>query len=198
VLIFAGSHSPGRRLFIPNRVATQREQLGYALYYLCWTLEHTLTLQGDASYYHEVSARTPAGGAKPQAYVRENSMTFKIFSEPESFRQWFVEGRPSGEFVPDKTVALVVTSGFFGATPKPTGETFAQMSVTAPAKSQLVVHLHASTIRLIYPSFAVRGINPVPIAPHTFSAKPWTSRSRNCISDLRAGGNSAGRVRRKP
>jgi hypothetical protein len=119
-------------------------------------VERTLTLQGDASYYLEESALTPAGVAEPQSYVLENSVTFKMFDEPENFRRWFAQGHPPEEFVADKNVDLPAANGFVGALNKQTGEIFALLSLSPLAKSQLAVHAHAATIRLIYPDFSVK------------------------------------------
>jgi len=51
-------------------VKTGREQWECALYYRCWTLEHTHTLQGDASYYFVNLAFTPAGVVGPHLLRR--------------------------------------------------------------------------------------------------------------------------------
>jgi hypothetical protein len=117
-------------------------------------VERTLTLGGGNSYYLEETALTPGGLAKPQAYVLENSLTFKVFDEPENFRRWFAEGRAAEEFSTNKNLDLSAATEFIGATHKQTGETFALMSLTPLAKIQLAAHAHAATIRLIYPDFA--------------------------------------------
>ena len=118
------------------------------------SLERTLTLGGGNNYYIEETALTPAGVVKPQAYVLENSLTFKAFDEPENFRRWFAEGRAPAEFPADKkNIDLPASTGFIGATHKQTGETFALMSLTSLAKIQLAAHAHAATIRMIYPDF---------------------------------------------
>ena len=117
-------------------------------------LERTLSLAGDAHYYMGETALTPAGVAEPQAYVLENSVTFKLFNEPENFRRWFAEGHGPEEFVPEKNVDLPGSSDYVGVTHEKTGETFALLSLDRPAKSQLAVHGHAATLRLIYPDFA--------------------------------------------
>jgi hypothetical protein len=133
-------------------------------------LERTLRLAGDAHYYLAETSLTPAGVAEPQAYVLENSVTFRPFHLPENSRQWFAQGRPAEEFAPARevdvsadvddedipatNVHLPAASGFVGVIDKQTGETFAVLSLTPLAQSQLVVHLHAATIRMIYPEFA--------------------------------------------
>jgi hypothetical protein len=117
-------------------------------------VERTLTLGGGKSYYLEETAVTPAGVANPQAYVLENSLTFKVFDEPENFRSWFAEGRTPQDVAANKNVDLPAATGFLGATHKQTGETFALMSLSPLAKIQLAAHAHAATIRLIYPDFA--------------------------------------------
>jgi hypothetical protein len=117
-------------------------------------LERTLTLGGGDSYYLEETAATPAGVAKPQAYVLENSLTFKMFDEPENFRRWFAEGRAPEEVPTNKNLDLPATTGFIGARHKQTGDTFALMALTPLAKIQLAAHAHAATIRLNYPDFA--------------------------------------------
>jgi len=117
-------------------------------------LERTLTLAGDANYYLAATSLTPAGVAGPQSYALENSVTFKMFNEPENFRQWFTEGHAPEEFIPERNVDLPAASGFVGAINKQTGETFAVLSLSPLAESQLAVHPHAATIRMIYPQFA--------------------------------------------
>jgi hypothetical protein len=116
-------------------------------------LERTLRLAGDANYYLAETSLIPGDVAEPQSYALENSVTFKILNEPENFRQWFAEGKAPEEFVPERKVDLPDTSGFVGATDKRTGETFALLSFSPLAKSQIVVQPHAATIRMIYPHF---------------------------------------------
>ncbi|MGO8788725.1 MAG: hypothetical protein ACLQVL_15270 [Terriglobia bacterium] len=86
-------------------------------------------------------------------YGLENSVTFKIFNEPQNFRQWFDADHTGEEFVPGKNVDLPATCNFFGARNKQTGEAFALLPLGPFAKSQLAVHAHAATLRLIYPDF---------------------------------------------
>ncbi len=116
-------------------------------------LERTLTLAGDANYYLAETSLSPAGVSEPQSYALENSVTFKISNKPENFRQWFAEGRSLEEFVPESNVDLPASSNFVGVANKQTGETFAIFSLNPLAKSQLAVHPHAATIRMIYPAF---------------------------------------------
>ena len=133
-------------------------------------LDRTLRLAGDVHYYLAETSLTPAGVAEPQSYALENSVTFKLFHQPENFRQWFAQGKVPEEFVParevdvspdvddddvpETNVHLPAASGFVGAINRQTGETFVVLSLSPLAKSQLAVHLHAATIRMIYPEFA--------------------------------------------
>jgi hypothetical protein len=119
-------------------------------------LERTLTLAGDESYYLAETALTPQGVAAPQSYALENSVTFKVFNEPDNFRQWFAQDGVPEEFVPSKKVDLPDTIGFVGAIDKRTGEAFALLSLSLLAKSQIVVQPHAATIRMIYPHFQAK------------------------------------------
>jgi hypothetical protein len=119
-------------------------------------VERTITLPGDASYYMQTSALTPSAVAEPQAYALENSVTFKMFNEPENFRQWFAAGHAAEEFIPERNVDLPATCTFVGTINKQTGETFTVLSLSPLVSTQLVVHPHAATIRLIYPEFAVK------------------------------------------
>jgi len=135
-------------------------------------LERRLRLAGDAHYYLAETSLTPAGVAEPQSYALENSVTFRPFRQGENSRQWFAQGRALEEFVPARevdvsadvddedipaiNVHLPAASGFVGVIDRQTGETFAVLSLSPLAKSQLIVHLHAATIRMIYPGFADR------------------------------------------
>jgi hypothetical protein len=121
-------------------------------------LERTLTLAGDQSYYLAETALTPQGVAAPQSYALENSVTFKMFNEPENFRQWFAQDHLSEEFVPGQKVDLPDTAGFVGAIDKRTGETLALLSLSPLAKSQIVAQPHAATIRMIYPHFRAKNM----------------------------------------
>jgi hypothetical protein len=116
------------------------------------SVERTLTLAGAASYYVEESALTPVGVAEPQSYVLENSTTFKVAYKAQNFRNWFSQGHRSKEFVPEQTAELP-GSGFLAIEDKKTGVTFALIAVSPAVKSELVVHSHAATVRLIYPEF---------------------------------------------
>jgi hypothetical protein len=133
-------------------------------------LERTLRLAGDAHYYLAETSLTPAGVAEPQSYVLENSVTFRPFQQAENSRQWFAQGRAPEEFAPARevdvsadvddedipatNVHVPATCGFVGVIDKQSGESFAVLSLSPLPKSQLVVHLHAVTVRMIYPEFA--------------------------------------------
>jgi len=117
-------------------------------------LERELTLSGNSNYCLVETSLTPGGVAEPQSYALENSVTFKLFNEPQNFRQWFAGDRPPEEFVPDRNVDLPAASHFIGTINKRTGESFAVLSLSPLVKSQLAVHPHAATLRLIYPEFA--------------------------------------------
>ena len=117
-------------------------------------LQRTLTLKGDSNYYVQETALTPGGIAEAQAYVLENSVTFKMFNEPQNFRAWFAENHGAEEFVPEKNVELTPPGGFLGVTDKRSGETFALLPLTPAAKTGMAVHAHAATLRFIYPDFA--------------------------------------------
>jgi hypothetical protein len=116
-------------------------------------LERMLSLAGDANYYIAETSLMPAGVAEPQSYALENSVTFKVLNKPENFRHWFAEGHALEEFIPENNVNLPVTSSFIGVVNKQTAETFAVLSLSPLATSQLAVHPHAATIRMIYPEF---------------------------------------------
>jgi len=114
-------------------------------------VERTLTLPGDASLYYEDTALTAEGVSEPQAFVLENSTTFKMYNDAGNFRQWFAAGRGPEDFVPEKNVDLARGSGFLGTLDTRGGATFAMLSLSPLAKSQLAVHGHAATLRFIYP-----------------------------------------------
>ena len=132
-------------------------------------LERTLRLAGDVHYYIVETSLTPAGVAEPQSYVLENSVTFKPFHQPQNSRQWFAQGKVPEEFgparetdvspdvddedIPETNVRLPAASSFVGVIDRQTGETFAVLSLSSLAKSHMAVHLHAATIRMIYPEF---------------------------------------------
>lgn len=127
-------------------------------------VERTITLPGDASYYLQTSTLTPGAVEGPQAYVLENSVTFKMFNEPENFRQWFAAGHTPEEFIPGESVDIPSSCSIVGTINRHTGETFAVLSLSPLAKTQLAVHQHAATIRLIYPEFAAKN------QPYTYRA----------------------------
>jgi hypothetical protein len=160
-------------------------------------LERTLRLAGDTHYYLEETSLTPAGVAEPQSYVLENSVTFKPFQQGENSRQWFAQGKAPEEFfparevdvsadvddedIPATNVHLPAASSFAGVIDRQTGETFAVLSLGPLAKSQLVEHLHAATIRMIYPEFAEKN------RTHTYRAAYFFGRAtREEIQDLYA------------
>ena len=149
-------------------------------------MEHTITLPGNASYYLQTSTLTPAEVAGPQAYVLENSVTFKMFNEPQNFRRWFAEGHAQEEFIPEKNADLPAASGFIGAIHKQTGETFALLSLSPLAKSQLAVHAHAATIRLIYPDFSVKN-QPYTYRTAYFFGKATGEEIQELYQRLRSG-----------
>ena len=138
-----------------GKVVVQFKYVASDIYPKGVSLERTLTLGGSNNYYLEETSLTPAAVAKPQAYVLESSVTFKMFDEPENYRRWFAEGRALDEFPIKKNVDLPGKAGFIGATHRRTGETFALMSLTPVAKIQLATHEHAATFRLIHPDFSV-------------------------------------------
>ncbi|HXX24226.1 MAG TPA: beta-galactosidase [Terriglobia bacterium] len=160
-------------------------------------LERTLRLAGDTHYYFAETSLTPAGVAEPQSYALENSVTFRPFHQGENSRQWFAQGKAPEEFAPAREVDvspdvddedipatnlhLPAASGFVGVTDRLTGETFAVLSFSSLAKSQLAVHLHAATIRMIYPEFVEKN------RTHTYRAAYFFGRAtREEIQDLYA------------
>jgi hypothetical protein len=136
-------------------------------------LERALTLPGDGNYYLTETSLTPAGVADPQSYILENSVTFKVFNQPENFRQWFAEGHAPEEFVPDRTVNLPSGSSFAGAINKQTGETFAILSLSPLAQTQLAAHPHAATVRMVYPPFTEKN------QTYTFRAAYFFGKATN-------------------
>jgi hypothetical protein len=129
-------------------------------------LARTLTLAGDQNAVVSETTLTPGGIGKPQAYVLETSVPFRVFDRP-NYNQWFATTwtggpaggatLPGGEFVPTKSINLGAQAGVLGTINKQTGETFALMPLTAVARSQFVVNDHSAIIRLTYPDFAEKG-----------------------------------------
>ena len=116
------------------------------------SLERTLSLGGDQNVILMTTRVTPRGIEKPQAYVLENSVSFRSFDNP-NYNQWFAPGHPREDFVPQRKVDLGVRAGYFGTTNKQTGETFALMMLTPAERSQLAVENHSALVRTIYPPF---------------------------------------------
>ena len=116
------------------------------------SLERTLTLRGDQNVVLMTTRVTPRGIEKPQAYVLENSVSFRSFDNP-NYNQWFAPGHPREDFVPQRKIDLGVRAGYFGTVNKQSGETFALMMLTPAERSQLVVENHSALIRSIYPAF---------------------------------------------
>lgn len=115
-------------------------------------LERTLSLQGDQDVVVSETALTPAGIDKPQAYVLETSVPFKSLDGP-AYNQFFTRGRAPEEFTPTKRIDLAGARGVVGTVNKQSGETFALLSLTSPARMQLAVENHSALIRVTYPQF---------------------------------------------
>jgi hypothetical protein len=116
-------------------------------------LERSLKLSGNQNVVIEETRLTPFGIDKPQSYVLETSVPFKVSSQP-NYKDWFVPGRGAQEFVPSKVVALPPSVSHVGTSHKKGGQTFAVISLTAPEHSELVVEQHSALIRFIFPSFS--------------------------------------------
>ncbi|MGA2984415.1 MAG: hypothetical protein ABSG32_11405 [Terriglobia bacterium] len=119
-------------------------------------LERTLTLAGDQNLIIEQTLLTPLAMGKPQAYVLETSVPFKVFREP-NYNQWFAQGRTPEEFVPSTKLELDGARGFVGTFDKQTGETFALLELTPAIKTEIVPDEHSALLRIIYPAFAAPG-----------------------------------------
>jgi predicted NUDIX family NTP pyrophosphohydrolase len=126
-------------------------------------LERSLKLSGKQNVVIEETRLTPFGIDKPQAYVLETSVPFKVFNEP-NYNDWFVQGRGAEEFVPSKVVALPPSVSYIGTRNKKGGQTFALISLTAPAHTELIAEQHSALIRCVYPSFSKEN------EPHTYRA----------------------------
>ncbi|MBZ5565316.1 MAG: beta-galactosidase [Acidobacteriia bacterium] len=116
-------------------------------------LARILTLAGDGNTVLEETTLTPHGVDKPQAYVLETSVPFKAFDQP-NYNRWFARGRAPEEFAPGRKIELAGTAGFVGTINKQTGETFALLSLTPAAKTQVVTEGHSALLRVLYPDFA--------------------------------------------
>jgi hypothetical protein len=119
------------------------------------TLERKVTLAGNQNTVVSATTVTPQGIDKPQAYVLESSVPFRIFDEP-NYSQWFAPGHPNEEFVPQKRVNPGVTAGYIGTLNKKTGERFALLMLTPAERSQLAVEDHSALLRVIYPAFTAK------------------------------------------
>lgn len=116
-------------------------------------LERTLTMAGDQNLIIEQTSLTPLGISKPQSYVLETSVPFKIFREP-NYNQWFAQGRTPEEFVPSSRLEVDGTQGFVGTFNKQTGETFALLELTPAVKTEIDPDEHSALLRVIYSPFA--------------------------------------------
>ncbi len=116
-------------------------------------LARTLTLAGDANAVVEETTLTPHGVEKPQSYVLETSVPFKVFDQP-NYNRWFARGRAPEEFIPARKIELAGPAGFVGTLNKQTGGTFALLWLTPAARTQMVVERHSALLRVIYPEFA--------------------------------------------
>jgi len=151
-------------------------------------LERTLTLSGTRNVVIEESRLTPFGIDKPQAYVLETSVPFKVSSEP-NYMDWFVPGRQAEDFVPSKVVALPPSVSYVGTSKKKGGQTFAVIALTAPAHSELVVERHSALIRFVFPSFSKEN------KPQTYRAAYYLDENgapkeiETIAADLKAGKN---------
>ncbi|MFB3921094.1 MAG: alpha-amylase family protein [Terriglobia bacterium] len=117
------------------------------------SLARTLVLRGDQNIVMMTTNVTPRGIEKPQAYVLENSVSFRSFDQA-NYRQWFAPGHPQEDFVPQRKIDLGMRAGYFGTIHKQTGETFALMMLTPAERSQLAIEGHSALVRSIYPAFA--------------------------------------------
>jgi len=126
-------------------------------------LERNLELSGKQNVVIEKTRLTPFGIAKAQAYVLETSVPFKVFNEP-NYKDWFAQGHAAEEFAPSNSVSLPEPVSYVGTRNKNGGQTFALISLTAPAHTQVVVERHSALIRFVYPNFSKEN------EPHTYRA----------------------------
>jgi len=126
-------------------------------------LERYLRLSGKQNVVTEETRLTPFGIDKAQAYVLETSVPFKVSSEP-NYQEWFAQGRAAQEFVPSKVISFPAPASYVGTRYKKGGQSFAVISLTPPARTQVVVERHSALIRFIYPDFSKAS------EPHIFRA----------------------------
>ncbi len=148
-------------------------------------LERNLKLSGKQNVVIEETRLTPSGIDKPQAYVLETSLPFKVFNEP-NYNQWFAQGRAPEDFVPSKEVTLPGSISYLGTTNKKEGQTFALIPLTTPAQTQLVVERHSASIRLVYPSLSKQNEPHVYRAAYYLGERGVAKDIETVVSELKA------------
>jgi hypothetical protein len=116
-------------------------------------LKRTLSLAGDQDMLVESTSITPHAKKKPQSFVFETSVPFRVFDHP-NYNQWFAEGRPALDFEPGKNIDLPAGLRFIGTHNRTTGETLTAVLLTKPRAVQIVAEAHSALFRIVYPNFS--------------------------------------------
>jgi hypothetical protein len=116
-------------------------------------LKRTLSLAGNQEMLVESTSIIPRGIKKPQAFVLESSVPFRVWGQP-AYNQWFAEGRPALDFEPGKKINIENHPRFIGTRNRNSGETLAMILLTQPRELQIVPEAHSALFRLIYANFA--------------------------------------------